>query len=279
VRGRRIEPVVLNAVPPRPGGGENGRRPLPALAAELRSRLARIAADHADPASGLVDYAGLGASAEFAGLVDLARDLTGGRPEDLATAEEQIAFWANLYNALTLHAIVALEIRTGVGEVHEFFLRVRYDVGGDHFALADIEHGVLRKNRLARNLEQPVFAAGDRRLRWCVARFDPRMHFTLTCGARSCPPIRAWDAAHLDAQLHMATAAFVNGDVDVDPEAGTVTLSRIFHWYEEDFGDVMDFVLRYLDAGPARAWLAAHRDRARLIHRSYSWDLNAAPRP
>ena len=57
----------------------------------------------------------------------------------------------------------------------------------------------------------------------------------------------------------------------------TETHSRIFRWYEEDFGDVIGFVLRYLDAGPASTWLARHRDRARLIHRPYSWDLNAQP--
>lgn len=274
---REIEPLLLNAGPSADSArGERRRQPLGERAAELRIRLARLAADHA--ATGLVDYQALAASADFEEMVGVSRGLADARPEELRTVEEQIAFWANLYNALTLHAVVALDIRESVGEVHEFFLRVRYDVGGDHFALVDIEHGVLRRNRPARNLAAPVFASDDRRLRWVAGRLDPRVHFTLTCAARSCPPIRAYDAAHLHAQLETAAAAFVNDDVEVDADAGTVLLSRLFHWYEEDFGDVVGFVLRYLDAGPARDWLAAHRATARLVYRPYSWDLNTAMR-
>lgn len=267
---RVIDPVVLNH-----GGPPAEPLPLGALAADLRQRLARLASRHAVHANGLLDYEAVAASAEFASVMEGARGLTRAHPRELASPDEQIAFWANLYNALTLHAIIALHIREGVGEVHEFYRRFRYDVGGDHLALADIEHGILRQNRPSRNQPRPTFDADDRRRRWIVARFDPRVHFTLMCGTRSCPPIRAYDADTLDAQLDLATAAFVNADVEVAPTAGTVTLSRIFHWYDADFGDVLAFVLRYLDRGPLRDWLAAHRERVRVVHRTYSWALNA----
>lgn len=266
---RIIEPVVLNA-----GGGGDGRIPLGMLGAELRSRLAGMIARHADPASGFVDYRGLATTAEFADFVAATRRLAGGRPEELATPDEQIALWVNLYNALTVHAVIALDIREGVGEIEEFFKRVRYSVGDQMFALVDIEHGVLRRNRPSRNMPVPVWPPGDSRRRWMVQRLDPRVHFTLMCGARSCPPIRAYDAARLGAQLDLATRAFINDDVDVDPAEERVRLSRIFHWYEEDFGDVLEWILNYLDPGPTRDWLAAHRRRARLEYRAYDWSLN-----
>lgn len=266
---RVIEPLVLNAG--RPAGA---RVPLTGLAGELRERLADLVARHADPAGGLVDYRGLAVSAGFAALVALTRHLPGGRPDELSTLEEQIAFWVNLYNVLTVHAITALGIHDGVGEIREFFKHPRYDVGGEPFALVDIEHGVLRRNRTSRNMPVPVWKAGDPRHRWMVARVDPRVHFTLMCGARSCPPIRAYEARRLDAQLDLATRAFVNGDVEVDPERGSVRLSRIYYWYEEDFGDVLGWVLRYLDPGPGRDWLARHAGEARAEYRSYEWELN-----
>lgn len=84
------------------------------------------------------------------------------------------------------------------------------------------------------------------------------------------------DPARLADQLEVATTALVNGDVEIDARAGTVTLSRLFYWYEEDFGDVIAFVLRYVDADPDRDWLDAHRATARLVHRPYSRALNAA---
>jgi hypothetical protein len=273
---RLIEPVILNAA-----GARAAAPPLATVAAELRARLSTLIARYTSLETGGVDYRGLAAGAGLDELVATAAGLVAGRPEHLATADEQIAFWANLYNALTLHAIVTLDIREGVGEVHEFFQRIRYDVGGDAFSLADIEHGVLRQNRSARNLLAPVWTAADPRRRWTIGRFDPRVHFALTCGARSCPPVRAWDGARLDAQLDLATRAFVNEDVEVDVARGVVRLSRIFYWYEADFGRPLDWVVAYLDPGPARDWLDEHRDAARAEYRAYDWALNdqAVARP
>lgn len=271
MRVRLVEPVVLNA-----DGPLAATAPLGTLAAELKARIGTVVARHADPATGCVDYPALRVTADFRAFVDATRALRAGRPEDLASLAEQIAFWVNLYNALTLHGIVALDIRHGVGEVHEFFYRVRYNVGGDGFSLVDIEHGVLRQNRPAGNIAVPPFATGDRRLRWLVTHVDPRVHFALMCGTRSCPPVRAYDAATLDVQLDLATRGFVNADVEIDAAERRVTLSRIFHWYEADFGDVLDFVLRYLEPGSRRAWLATHRDEVTVVHRTYDWTLNDA---
>jgi hypothetical protein len=270
---RLVQPMVLNAGPPPPC-----RLPLTSIAAELRVRLARLVVAHTDVASALVDYQALAASTELGALVEAARGLGDGRPEELETAEAEIAFWVNLYNALALHAVVALDIRTGVGEVHEFFRRPGYVVGGDVFSLADIEHGVLRQNRVARNVPAPALAPGDPRLRWVARRFDPRIHFALTCATRSCPPIRAFDAEHLDAQLDQAATAFVTEDLEIDAVAGTITLSRIFYWYEADFGDLIAFLLPYLEPGPGRAWLTRHGRDATIAYRPYAWALNAMSR-
>jgi len=271
---RVIEPVVLNA-----GDAVGAPVPLSRLAVELRGRLASIVASHADPTRRALDYRGLAASPEFASLVELARHLRAGRPHELATADQQIAFWANLYNALTMHAIIALGIRDGIADVQDFFKQPRYDVGGQSFDLLDVEHGVLRQNRISLNMPTAVWETGDPRSRWIVDRLDPRVHFALMCGARSCPPIRAYQAERLDAQLELAARAFVDNDVEVDPEAGRVRLSRLFHWYQQDFGDVLGWILNYLDPGPARDWLAEHRQDAQLEYRHYDWQLNDIGRP
>ena len=68
---------------------------------------------------------------------------------------------------------------------------------------------------------------------------DPRVHFALVCGARSCPPIRTYTADGLDAQLAAAAEAFCAGEVRVvgDPAERTVTVSKIIGtWYANDFG-------------------------------------------
>jgi len=236
--------------------------------------MAELIAAHADAITGFVDYRGLARSSEWRGVVETTGALATARPEALATAEVQIAFWANLYNALTVHGIVALGIRDGVGEIHEFFDRMRYRVGGETFSLVDIEHGVLRRNRVSVNHPTPVWAADDRRRAWTVRRFDPRVHFTLTCGARSCPPIRAYQADRLEAQLDLAARGFVNADVEIDATRSVVRMSRLFYWYGDDFGELVPWLLRHLDPGPGRDWLASHAHGVTLDYRPYDWALN-----
>lgn len=270
---RLIEPIVLNDA-----GAPRLAVSLSQRAAELRSRLAGLIAAHADAATGFVDYRGLARSAEWRAVVETTGGLAGAQPEELATPDEQIAFWANLYNALTVHAIVALGIRDGIGEVHEFFRCIRYEVGGEAFSLIDIEHGVLRQNRPSRNQPNPVWAPDDRRRAWMVGRFDPRVHFTLMCGTRSCPPIRAYRADRLEAQLDLAARGFVNADVEVDRARGTLRLSRLFYWYADDFRDLVPWLVRHLDPSPGREWLAANVSAATLEYRAYDWALNDSGR-
>ena len=87
---------------------------------------------------------------------------------------------------------------------------------------------------------------------------DPRIHFALVCGAKSCPPIKASTRRHpsiwterfylervslqvfnprnLEAGLKAAAEAFTDSEVEVDEGRGRVTLSKIFGWYRFDFG-------------------------------------------
>ena len=41
---------------------------------------------------------------------------------------------------------------------------------------------------------------------------DPRIHFALNCGAKSCPPIRVYSTPNLDSQLNRASASFLCAD-------------------------------------------------------------------
>ena len=266
---RRIEPVTLNDA-----GVAGLAVPLAQLAEDLRIRLSALIAVHTDAATGFVDYRVLSRSSDWSAVVGATRGLATARAGELATPDARIAFWVNLYNALIVHAIVALDIREGVGEIHEFFRCIRYVVGGETFSLLDIEHGVLRQNQPSRNMPTPVLAPDDPRRAWMVGRFDPRVHFALMCGARSCPPIRAYRAEHLDAQLELAARSFVNADLEVDRAHATVRVSRLFYWYAEDFGELVPWLLRHLDPGADCDWLAGSLGAVRIEYRDYDWALN-----
>jgi Protein of unknown function, DUF547 len=157
------------------------------------------------------------------------------------------AFWVNLYNTLTLHAMYAANVETSVLEKPGFFNRFAYRVSGLEFTLNDIEHGVLRGNRGAFLMQKP-FSATDPRLKF-VLPLDPRIHFALNCGAVSCPPIRAYETAKLEAQLELAAQSYLS---TARTEGNTVWLPRILSYYAADFGDPLEFARRYKPELPAR---------------------------
>jgi hypothetical protein len=218
--------------------------------------LAALAAHSGD--DGRVDYTALAGSDRFAAAERAARGLVGVRLDTLVARPARLAFWLNVYNALALHGIVRLGVRTSVLRTWNFFGRVSYRVGGMLFSLDDIEHGVLRGNRRRKLPPLRPFGTGDPRLRLALAPPDPRYHCAITCGAASCPPVGVYRADAVDAQLELAARSFVNQEVAL---AGPrVRCSRIFKWYRDDFeeaGGLGAFLLRYLDDSPVRTALAA----------------------
>ncbi len=77
-----------------------------------------------------------------------------------------------------------------------------------------------------------------------MRRCDPRIHFAINCGARSCPQIAIYSSTNLEKTLNMATALYCNLEMDIIPENGEIHLSKLFLWYRNDFGRTETEVLR-----------------------------------
>jgi Protein of unknown function, DUF547 len=164
---------------------------------------------------------------------------------------EARAFWINLYNALTLQAMMRNKIQKSVLEFPGFFDCCAYQVfaGSLEFTLTlnEIEHGILRGNRAV--LFSAPFAPYDP-CRDLILLLEPRIHFALNCGAISCPPIRAYQAEQLEAQLEVATCSYLQS---VRLENGVVIVPRLLQWYVKDFGNPLEFVRKYHPELPANA--------------------------
>jgi hypothetical protein len=125
-----------------------------------------------------------------------------------------------------------------------------------------------------------TFEPDDPRAAYVVVPLEPRLHFALNCASAGCPPISAYRADRIDDQLDAATAAFVNSpsEVRVDTERSVLHLSRLFHWYADDFGAAdnaaLRFILEYMEAGASREYLEGHIDSIGLSFNDYDWSLN-----
>lgn len=249
------------------------------VAAELRTIGDQLKMEAFDMERGLVDYRGLKDSPTYSGYRMVSGGLKHFDPAALRSREEKLAFWINLYNSLIIDAVISFGIEKTVWEAGwGFFRKAAYDIGGLRYSADDIEHGILRGNRPHPLLRLPQFAMNDPRSRHAIVPMDPRIHFALVCASRSCPLITVYHASELEEELETAATTFINGGgVTVEPKLAQVSLSRIFAWYQRDFGErsgVLDFILAYLREGPEKEFLRQNIAKVRLRYQEYDWSLN-----
>jgi hypothetical protein len=250
---------------------------LDTLSQEMLSAIREIES-HYYTDEGRVDYDAIRGSVEYSRYRRLAARLRDFDPSGLTAEGEKLAFWINLYNTIVVDGIIALGIKHSVKEVIGFFSKVRYAIGGLSFSPDEIEHGVLRGNARPPMQAFRLFGSRDRRKTLAAAKIDPRMHFALVCGSRSCPPIRYYTADGIDAELKLAAVNFVNSsEVIALPEENKLALSMIFKWYERDFGGrrgVLDFIEEYLVDEDKKNFIATNRQRLKMDYIHYDWNLN-----
>jgi hypothetical protein len=187
----------------------------------------------------------------------------GGVPITARRRAEQLAYWINLYNALTLRtvldhypvaSILDINLSRGIlgrGPWRKKLVRVE----GEEVSLDDIEHRILR----------PFWR-------------DPRLHYALNCASLSCPNLqpRAFTSATTEEMLETAARAYVNHPRGVHLIEGRLFVSSIYVWYQADFGGddrgVIAHLRRY--AAPPLAQALAGQDR--IAGDSYDWSLNDA---
>jgi hypothetical protein len=78
----------------------------------------------------------------------------------------KIAFFINVYNALVMHGFLVLGPPSTLHQRIFFYNHTCYNLGGYHYCLNDIEHGLLRGNKKPRNTYTRMFTPSDPRLRF-----------------------------------------------------------------------------------------------------------------
>jgi hypothetical protein len=268
---------VLNSTPLSPG-----TTPPSDLSEELKRAMDRLKGIAVDEPGRRVDYARLRASQEYKEYRQKCSALLQDyQPEKLPRIPAQRAFWINLYNALLIDSVIAFDVQRSVVEgklgVITFFRQATYRIDGKRVSLEEIEHGILRGNRGHPLFPGLQFASDDPRMAWCLP-LDPRIHFALNCGSRSCPPIQVYAADMLNAQLKLAAGNFVSATVEIDSKMKRVYLSKIFQWYQGDFGGrsgILNFLITNLPDDHRKQFLLENLGSLHFAYFRYDWGLNA----
>lgn len=172
-------------------------------------------------------------------------------PLQIGGDEARIAFWLNLYNAFVLAELGRRKPTGSLLRNRDLFATEVVRVGGQGYSLDAIEHGVLRLNARPPYRLRRLLAAGDPRRDAAPSRLDPRVHFALNCGAVSCPPIRAYEAASLDPELEATTTSYIRAETSVDRARGKLELPYLMRLYKADFDDGIEFAAARLEPDDA----------------------------
>ncbi len=177
---------------------------------------------------------------------------------------EQLAYWVNLYNALTVKVVLdhyPVNTILGISISPGWFSFGPWDkklltVEGEKLSLNDIEHRILR----------PIWR-------------DPRIHYAVSCASLGCPNLAPvpYTAQSAGAMLDEGARAYVNHPRGARFNSWGLIVSSVYHWYKEDFGGTDAGVIAHLKkfASPP---LAERLEKVREIYdHEYDWDLNLDP--
>ncbi|MGD1850531.1 MAG: DUF547 domain-containing protein [Cyanophyceae cyanobacterium] len=219
---------------------------------------------------GEVDYGGLLENREALDRFNADLAAVSRETYDSWSEPEQIAFWINAYNSLTLQAIIDNYPVESIRGINGVWDRLEFTVLGEKMTLNNVEHDVLR-----------------------VDFNEPRLHMAIVCASIGCPFLRteAFVGDRLDQQLEEQTLEFLSDDrhFTLNKESNEVGVSSIFKWFGDDFKktygtetgfeghndkdrSVLNFIAQHLGS-ENQSYLKD--SKYRLKHLNYDWNLNA----
>lgn len=209
---------------------------------------------------GLIDYNGIAGDSRFQTYMESLKTV---KTENMSR-NEQLAFWINAYNAVTIDKVIKWKpeksvretIIPGVWTSTKFYTTREHIVAGSRLSQDDIEHEILRKKLK-----------------------DPRIHFAIICASSGCPrqPRFAYTGENVQARLEEVTRRYLDSErgIRIDEAENTLYLSKIFDWFRSDFvaksGSVIDFVRPYLKKEVLM--FLDRKPKISFLH--YDWALNA----
>lgn len=168
---------------------------------------------------------------------------------------EKMAYWFNLYNAVTLDLILDNYPVESIKDIEDPWSQKLVNVRGATMSLDEIEHETLRENY-----------------------DEPRIHFAVNCASIGCPNLKqtAWVAETLEADLDQAGKDYISSSRGIRVNGDSLTASKIFDWYEEDFGADEEDVLTYLAQFATGDKKSAMQNANEIDDYEYDWSLNVA---
>ncbi|KTD81593.1 DUF547 domain-containing protein [Legionella waltersii] len=175
--------------------------------------------------------------------------------------QEQLAYWINLYNALTVSTVANYYPVANIQEIN--ISPGLFSVGPWGANIITVRNTPLSLDDINNRIIRPIWN-------------DPRTHYTLNNATIGAPNLSktAYKGESLNQQLNEAATNYINSLRGVDVIEGKLFISKLYEWYEEDFGGTKRDVIKHLLQFAKEPLLSQLKHINTIDSYIYNWHIN-----
>ncbi|SIR30752.1 Protein of unknown function, DUF547 [Fluoribacter gormanii] len=146
---------------------------------------------------------------------------------------EQLAYWINVYNAFTVQVIANYYPVTTIQEIN--ISPGLFSIGPWGANLITIKDTPLTLDDINNRIIRAIWN-------------DPRSHYAISNGTIGAPNLsrKVYQGKLLEEQLNLAATNYINSLRGVSVIEGKLIISKLYDWFEEDFGGTKQDIIFHL---------------------------------
>lgn len=174
---------------------------------------------------------------------------------------EQLAFWINLYNAITVHTIATYFPVSSIEEIN--ISPGLFSIGPWGAKLVNINNTLLSLDEIQNRIIRPIWN-------------DPRTHYAINNGSIGAPNLskQAYQGTTLDLQLSNAAFDYINSLRGVQVIEGKLIVSKIYDWFKDDFGGTKMNIITHIKTFAKEPLSNQLKHINTIDNYVYNWHLN-----
>lgn len=173
---------------------------------------------------------------------------------------EQLAFWINLYNAVTVKVVLDNYPVLSIRDIKSGF----FTFGPWDKDLVKVEDVILTLNDIEHRILRPIWR-------------DARIHYAVNCASIGCPNLQsiAFTSSNAESLLDKAAVDYINHPRAVRLQNGKLRVSSIFNWYKADFGDMDVRVIDHIRQYAKPSLISQLAGIKKIDGDDYDWSINS----
>lgn len=178
--------------------------------------------------------------------------------------KEQLAYWINVYNALTVNVVVNYYPVSSIRKIK--ISPGLFSIGPWGANLINVTHMDLSLDEIHNRIIRSIWN-------------DPRTHYAInnaTLGAANLSK-EAYRGAIIESQLNEAASNYINSLRGAQVIEGKLIVSKIYEWFAEDFGDNPADVIDHIKQFAKEPLYSQLKHINTIDSYVYNWHLNSPP--